>query len=282
VRSYVGLSFRPYTPYITHHCDQRKPFHLVPPSESPEPLSLAHCESCTTVLLPGSRRLLFPDAGVCCHQCALHCAPRLESSLPTSSTIVTLIMFEVLQTYFSPSTRIGGPAMKKLKDDGASKPYLTWLLVFFVAWKLLLLGVACASPGPGYDTSTRILFDQYDVQAPSWTSRAIEHLTLRLTRWDGLYFSTSSARGHLYEQEWAFSWFMSRLTAMLANGASLHLMLVVYRRLSITFSVPVLSSRITHRQTRPQRYTHLSHLPSRSSDHPLLSCAPHYTSRTKS
>ena len=128
-------------------------------------------------------------------------------------------MFEVLRTYFSPSTRIGGPAMKKLKDDGASKPYLTWLLAFFVAWKLLLLGIACASPGPGYDTSTRILFDQYHVQASSWISRAVEHLTLRLTRWDALYFSTSSARGHLYEQEWAFSWFMSRLTAMLANGA---------------------------------------------------------------
>ncbi|GAB7327552.1 hypothetical protein MBLNU13_g11414t1 [Cladosporium sp. NU13] len=152
-------------------------------------------------------------------------------------------MFEVLQTYFSPSTRIGGPAMKKLKDGSAPKPYFIWLLAFFVAWKLLLLGVACASPGPGYDTSTRILFDQYNVQAHSWISQAIERLTLRLTRWDALYFSTSSARGHLYEQEWAFSWFMSRLTAMLANvfSSSLHASPIVRQALS-----GILTSHVSH------------------------------------
>lgn len=156
--------------------------------------------------------------------------PRHESGLADlrSCAIVTLIMFDVLQTYFSPSTRIGRPAMKKLKDAGAAKPYFTWLLAFFAAWKLLLLAVVCASPGPGYDTSTRVLFDQCNVQAHSWTSRVVEHLTLKLTRWDALYFSTSSARGHLYEQEWAFSWFMARLTAMLANGALSHLVLVVF------------------------------------------------------
>lgn len=187
-------------------------------------------------------------------------------------------MFEVIQTYFSPSTRIGGPATRKLKDGGANtppKPYLTWLLAFFVAWKLLLLIVACASPGPGYDTSTRILFDHYDVQAQSWPSRVVEHLTLRLTRWDALYFSTSSARGHLYEQEWAFSWFMARLTAILSNGASSPRALVVIRRLSIIFSVPIISSHIAYCQTCLQRHRHLSSLTSGSSDHPLLSSPPH-------
>ena len=179
--------------------------------------------------------------------------PRHESghSDLSSSAIVTLTMFEALQTYFSPSTRIGRPAMKKLKHHGASNPYFTCLLAFFAAWKLVLLGVACASPGPGYDTSTRILFDRYSVQEHSWPSRLVEHLTLRLTRWDALYFSTSSTRGHLYEQEWAFSWFMSRLTATVAYGAlSSHLVLVTGRRLSIAFSVSILSSLITHRQTR--------------------------------
>jgi hypothetical protein len=139
-------------------------------------------------------------------------------------------MFEVLKTYFSPSTRIGGPATRKLKNSTVStptKPYLSWLLAFYGAWKLLLLAVACASPGPGYDTSTSILFDRHGVEAHSWVSGAVEHLTLRLTRWDALYFSTSSARGHLYEQEWAFSWFMARLTAILADGALLHLVIVV-------------------------------------------------------
>lgn len=187
-------------------------------------------------------------------------------------------MFEVIRTYFSPSTRIGGPATRKLKDGGTNtppKPYLTWLLAFFVAWKLLLLIVACASPGPGYDTSTRILFDQYDVQAHSWASRVVEHLTLRLTRWDALYFSTSSARGHLYEQEWAFSWFMSRLTSMLSNGASSHHALVVIRKLSTIFSVSVIPSYIAHCQACPKRHPHLPSLTSGSSSHTLLSSPPH-------
>jgi hypothetical protein len=187
-------------------------------------------------------------------------------------------MFEVLQTYFSPSTRIGGPATRKSRDGAVvtpPQPYLTWLLAFFVAWKLLLLGVACASPGPGYDTSTRILFDQYDVQAHSWTSRAVEHITLRLTRWDALYFSTSSERGHLYEQEWAFSWFMARLTAILSNGAWPHLAIVVTHRLSIIFSVSVFPSHITYCQTCPQWYPHLPPLSSGSSDITLLSGSPH-------
>lgn len=131
-------------------------------------------------------------------------------------------MFEVLKTHFSSSTRIGSPAIKKSDRDAANaapKPFLAWLLTFFAAWKLLLLAVAYASPGPGYDTSTSILFDQYDAQPHSWLSRFVQDLTLRLTRWDGIYFSTSSERGHLYEQEWAFSWFMSRVTAVLSNGA---------------------------------------------------------------
>jgi hypothetical protein len=45
-------------------------------------------------------------------------------------------MFEVLQTYFSPSTRIGGPAMRKSRDGAVvtpPQPYLTWLLALEVA-----------------------------------------------------------------------------------------------------------------------------------------------------
>lgn len=145
---------------------------------------------------------------------------------------------DVLKTYISP-TRIGGPAVRKSKQQTLSsptKPYLTWLLAFFAAWKLLLLLVAYASPGPGYDTSTRTLFEQYNTRPHSWLAGIVQNITLRLTRWDAIYFSTSSERGHLYEQEWAFSWFMSRLTALLSNGACLHLMLLVgFHRLSTTF-----------------------------------------------
>lgn len=102
------------------------------------------------------------------------------------------------------------------------KPHFTWLLAIFTAWKSLLLAVAYASPGPGYDTSTRILFGQYNsAPRPTWLVQTVQDLTLRLTRWDALYFTTSSERGHLFEQEWAFSWFMARLTAFLSNGACL-------------------------------------------------------------
>ena len=97
--------------------------------------------------------------------------------------------------------------------------HLTWLWAIFTAWKSLLLVVAYASPGPGYDTSTRTLFDQYGAPQSTWLARTVQDLTLRLTRWDAFYFTTSSERGHLFEQEWAFSWFMARLTASLSNGA---------------------------------------------------------------
>ena len=85
------------------------------------------------------------------------------------------------------------------------------LTLLFLAWKCLLLAVACISPGDGYDTSTRILFDQYSfTQSDAWVSRAVEHVSLKLTRWDGIYFATLTERGHLHEQEWAFSYLLTR------------------------------------------------------------------------
>ncbi|KAK5113293.1 hypothetical protein LTR85_010910 [Meristemomyces frigidus] len=125
---------------------------------------------------------------------------------------------DVLWSYVSP-TRISQPATLK----GKAVRHLTETSVsravrIFAAWKLLLLIVAVASPGPGYDTSTSILFDQYrSTNSDSWLARAIEYVVLRLTRWDAFYFATSSERGHLYEQEWAFSWLLSRATSTTAN-----------------------------------------------------------------
>jgi len=125
---------------------------------------------------------------------------------------------------------------KRAAATSPQRPHFTWLLAIFTAWKSLLLVIAYGSPGPGYDTSTRVLFDQYDqysVAPPTWLGRTVRYLiqdlTLRLTRWDALYFTTSSERGHLFEQEWAFSWFMARLTAALSNGACLYL-LHIYQR----------------------------------------------------
>lgn len=93
------------------------------------------------------------------------------------------------------------------------------LTLYFIAWKALLLIVASASPGRGYDTSTQILLD-HDARSPqSWSGRVLQHCLLRLTRWDGIYFASNSERGHVNEQDWAFSWALARVTSSVAEGA---------------------------------------------------------------
>lgn len=131
------------------------------------------------------------------------------------------MIMNVLKTYLSP-TRISQPAVprgkagKRLEETSISR-----VIRIFWIWKGLLLLVALSAPGQGYDTSTQITFDQdyYPKGSSSWCSKAIEHAVLRLTRWDAIYFASSSWRGHLYEQEWAFSWVFSRLSSKAANGA---------------------------------------------------------------
>lgn len=131
-------------------------------------------------------------------------------------------------------TRPGVPAQRSTNTSSA-RPlpqeghwyYITRLVAFFCAWKLLLLAVVCGSPGSGYDTSTSILFSHLggnsgsaSTHSPSSLSATVvEHVVLRLTRWDALYFISASQRGLVYEQEWAFSWALSRLTSMLSDGA---------------------------------------------------------------
>ena len=126
----------------------------------------------------------------------------------------------VLKTYLSP-TRISQPAVprgkagKRLEETSISR-----VIRIFWIWKGLLLLVALLAPGQGYDTSTQITFDQdHSKDSSSWVSKAIEYAVLRLTRWDAIYFASSSWRGYLYEQEWAFSWVFSRLSSKAANGA---------------------------------------------------------------
>ncbi|KXT11408.1 hypothetical protein AC579_9890 [Pseudocercospora musae] len=84
---------------------------------------------------------------------------------------------------------------------------------FFCAWKSLLLLIVLLSPGPGYDTSTHILLQQYQALSRS----CFEQLVSKLTRWDAIYFANSSARGHVFEQEWAFSRFSARITSHIAR-----------------------------------------------------------------
>jgi GPI mannosyltransferase 2 len=100
------------------------------------------------------------------------------------------------------------------------RPYVS-LIAVFLAWKAILLAVALASPGPGYDTSTEILFRKGhppDVPGPAWFTAPAqwigatwftaptERLAKRLVRWDAIYFVEIGSRGRLYEQEWAWGW----------------------------------------------------------------------------
>ncbi len=125
---------------------------------------------------------------------------------------------DIIRTYLTTS-RISQPA--SLRGKAVRHLELTSirrLIPIFAAWKGLILLIALASPGPGYDTSTRILFDRQRGEHDSWFAYGLEHVLLRLTRWDGIYFASGSAHGQVYEQEWAFSPLLSRATSTVARG----------------------------------------------------------------
>nr|POE47109.1 gpi mannosyltransferase 2 [Quercus suber] len=130
---------------------------------------------------------------------------------------------DVLSTYFSPSSRVGGPAVAKGKAARQRLPASPQRLVpLFFVWKLILLVCVALSPGSGYDTSSRIFLDAGSSSAAnrvhhSWLVSGIEHLVLRLTRWDAIYFTSAASHGKIYEQEWAFSFVLSRFTSWIAT-----------------------------------------------------------------
>lgn len=122
---------------------------------------------------------------------------------------------ENLNLYYA-HLRHGGTRMKESGESHGIRR----LIALFLAFKILLFLIACASPGFGYDTSTQILFDQYGPRSNSWIANALEHVAVRLTRWDGIYFATLAERGHINEQDWAFSWVLARVTDGTARCAS--------------------------------------------------------------
>ncbi len=117
-------------------------------------------------------------------------------------------------------------------------PYKS-LVLFFVLWKIWLLVIACLSPGPGYDTSTSLLFEQspsasvLPVEGASGWQWLMRHLMSRLTRWDAVYFARISSRGYLYEQEWAFGWGFTRLVSHTAKGRRVPLLTCYYVGLTV-------------------------------------------------
>lgn len=115
-----------------------------------------------------------------------------------------------------------GRKAAKATIDAASRSYthasVKSLIAVFCAWKSALLVIVAASPGPGYDTSTQLLFDRGESYTHSLLVSSIEHLVSRLTRWDAIYFASSSEQGQIFEQEWAFSGTFARLTSALTRG----------------------------------------------------------------
>lgn len=92
------------------------------------------------------------------------------------------------------------------------------LVAVFVVWKVLLLCIACASPGPGYDTSTELLLPRPS-RDDSLLVRTIAYVSSKLVRWDALYFIRVAQRGHLFEQEWAFGWGWMKSISLVAKGS---------------------------------------------------------------
>ncbi|KAH0012936.1 DUF409 domain protein, partial [Aureobasidium melanogenum] len=99
------------------------------------------------------------------------------------------------------------------------------LACLFVVWKLLLLCVAYASPGPGYDTSTTLLLAraQPSVTENTFLEDFAKQLVTNLVRWDALYFVSVARRGVIFEQEWAWGWGYTKFLGLVSKvlpGAS--------------------------------------------------------------
>lgn len=91
------------------------------------------------------------------------------------------------------------------------------LIVLFFLWKTFLLLVVAYSPGPGWDTSTYLLHPDTDGTANQLLP-GLSLITKKLTRWDGIWFTTIAQRSYLFEQDWAFGWGFTRILAFFANG----------------------------------------------------------------
>lgn len=95
------------------------------------------------------------------------------------------------------------------------------LLLCFLAWKILLLCIAIASPGPGYDTSTTLLQSEPNsTKAISISPFSLPLRLEKLVRWDAIYFTLTAQRGYTWEQEWAFGWGFTKLIALMSKGIS--------------------------------------------------------------
>ena len=96
------------------------------------------------------------------------------------------------------------------------------LIALFISWKLVLLFIAIASPGLGYDTSTFLLPSQSSLGINSEIKfkDPSKHIINKFVRWDAIYFTQIAQRGYLFEQEWAFGWGFTRLVNLVGRSMS--------------------------------------------------------------
>ena len=93
---------------------------------------------------------------------------------------------------------------------------LTALCLIFLFWKVFLVVTLLSSPGIGYDTSGSILLRSTAELSDAGIS---QRLAARLLRWDAIYFAEVSRRDYVHEQEWAFSWALTRVFGWFGRGA---------------------------------------------------------------
>lgn len=89
------------------------------------------------------------------------------------------------------------------------------LVIGFTLWKVLLVAITLASPGPGYDTSTNLLKREHGedaIKSLSWLNNFV--------RWDAIYFTQIARRGVVFEQEWAFGWGFVKLLKLVGRSKS--------------------------------------------------------------
>jgi hypothetical protein len=118
--------------------------------------------------------------------------------------------------------RLELPSMGSSSQSGAPMHVPVRLLfLFFVLWKVLLFIAILCSPGPGYDTSATLLKLTDTVpnnEADLLSSARSQNPPLfKLVRWDAIYYSQLSQRGHVFEQEWAFGVGLSRSVSFIST-----------------------------------------------------------------
>ena len=77
------------------------------------------------------------------------------------------------------------------------------LTLLFAFWKTILILIALASPGPGYDTSTSLLLPTKPTSHAAGSAQVAFGVS-KFVRWDAIYYTQIAQRGHIFEQEWAF------------------------------------------------------------------------------